>query len=105
VRPEPPDPHRGADVLEDHLALLSEHDLGLLATTAGGATPLTETITPSLRRGKILLTIGPEGGFSAGEIARAQEIGFRAVTLGRSRMRVGTAAVAGLAMVLALCER
>ncbi len=89
---------------EEHLALAGEHDLALLATTAGGAKPLVETITRALRREKILLTIGPEGGFTPGEIETAIENGFQTVTLGRSRMRVGTAAVAGLAMVLSLCE-
>ncbi len=87
---------------EEHLALADDHDLSLLATTEGGAVPLAETITPALRRGKILLTIGPEGGFTPDEIENAIAGGFRAVTFGRSRMRVGTAAIAGLAMVLAL---
>jgi 16S rRNA (uracil1498-N3)-methyltransferase len=84
----------------DLMALAGEHDLALLATTAGDAVPLTETLRAPLQGGKILLAIGPEGGFSPDEIETGQAAGFRTVTLGRPRYRVATAAIAGLAMIV-----
>lgn len=47
--------------------------------------------------------IGPEGGFSKEEVARAQEAGFLSVTLGKRILRMETAAV--VACALALYER
>lgn len=40
-----------------------------------------------------LVLIGPEGDFSPEEVARAEEKGFRAVSLGKSRLRTETAAL------------
>ncbi|MDR1259749.1 MAG: 16S rRNA (uracil(1498)-N(3))-methyltransferase [Tannerellaceae bacterium] len=41
-----------------------------------------------------LILIGPEGDFSPGEISEAVDCGFRAVSLGNSRLRTETAALA-----------
>jgi 16S rRNA (uracil1498-N3)-methyltransferase len=46
--------------------------------------------------------IGPEGGFSPGELRRLQAAGFTAVSLGETVLRVETAAVAALSAVRAL---
>lgn len=43
-----------------------------------------------------LLLIGPEGDFSIDEVRLAHECGFRSVSLGRSRLRTETAALAGV---------
>lgn len=40
-----------------------------------------------------LLLIGPEGGFSENEVALAEQFGFKAVSLGSSRLRTETAAI------------
>ena len=45
-----------------------------------------------------VIMIGPEGDFSPEEIALAARNGFRAVTLGRQRLRTETAAVAAVVM-------
>ncbi|RMF68338.1 MAG: 16S rRNA (uracil(1498)-N(3))-methyltransferase [Calditrichaeota bacterium] len=47
-----------------------------------------------------ILCIGPEGGFTAEEVAMAEAHGFMAVTLGCRRLRVETAAVAATALVM-----
>lgn len=47
---------------------------------------------------KIIIMIGPEGDFSKKEIAEAEAAGFTPITLGKSRLRVETAALA------AVCE-
>ena len=47
----------------------------------------------------ILLVIGPEGGFSFAEAAKAQQAGFQSVQLGRRILRSETAALAALSVV------
>jgi 16S rRNA (uracil1498-N3)-methyltransferase len=48
----------------------------------------------------IALCIGPEGGFSAGEITAAVNQGFESVLLGTTRLRTETAAIAAVVRVL-----
>ena len=43
---------------------------------------------------RVLILIGPEGDFSPEEIALAQEQGFQPISLGPSRLRTETAALA-----------
>ena len=57
---------------------------------SGNRTPLGETFGP---REQVLILIGPEGDFSSDEIRSALDSGFRAVSLGRSRLRTETAGV------------
>jgi 16S rRNA (uracil1498-N3)-methyltransferase len=49
---------------------------------------------------EVVLLIGPEGGFSAEEVALAQSEGFISVTLGKRILRMETAAVVASALVL-----
>lgn len=44
----------------------------------------------------VVLLIGPEGDFSPEEVAKAEAAGFRAVSLGKSRLRTETAALVGV---------
>jgi len=48
----------------------------------------------------ILLVVGPEGGFSAAEIAAARSANVPTVSLGPLTLRAETAAVAAVAMLL-----
>ena len=66
-----------------------------------------ETISsPGLReltdpgRPRAYICIGPEGGFSDGEIREALEAGFTAVGMGRRRLRTETAAIVAVASLL-----
>jgi 16S rRNA (uracil1498-N3)-methyltransferase len=45
------------------------------------------------------ILIGPEGGFSAREVALAREAGYEVVSLGPRRLKVETAALAALTLV------
>lgn len=45
------------------------------------------------------ILIGPEGGFAAGEVARARAAGFQVVSLGPRRLKVETAALAALTLL------
>ena len=51
----------------------------------------------------ITILIGPEGDFSPAEVDAAVEAGFKPLTLGESRLRTETAAVAAVAGVYFLC--
>ncbi len=67
----------------------------LIATTHGESTSIGQ-IVPAM---KILVAIGPEGGFSQTENELAQSNGFTAIRLGRSILRVETAAVVVAAII------
>ena len=43
---------------------------------------------------RVVIAIGPEGGFSEGEIEQAKSLGFEAIRLGESILRIETAAIA-----------
>jgi 16S rRNA (uracil1498-N3)-methyltransferase len=50
----------------------------------------------------VLLVVGPEGGFSAGEAEQARRQGFRSIHFGRRTLRTETAALATLSVVQCL---
>jgi 16S rRNA (uracil1498-N3)-methyltransferase len=50
------------------------------------------------------LAVGPEGGFTPAEVDDAKAQGWQPIHLGATRLRIETAAIAGCAAVLALCE-
>ena len=57
------------------------------------------TFEVGLQPKKVRLLIGPEGGFTAGEVAAAQEAGFSSLGLGPRRLRVETAAVVAVSLL------
>jgi 16S rRNA (uracil1498-N3)-methyltransferase len=60
---------------------------------------LLDLATPG---GKYLILIGPEGDFDPKEIQLALENGYRAISLGKSRLRTETAGLAAVQMLQAL---
>lgn len=52
------------------------------------------------RRAKLLLIVGPEGGFSEREVEAAEAAGCRSVSLGKRILRTETAAMVGLTCIL-----
>lgn len=52
------------------------------------------------RKPRLLLLVGPEGGFTEQETAQAEAAGCRPVTLGKRILRTETAAMVGLACIL-----
>ena len=61
--------------------------------------------TPGPRAaGGRVLAVGPEGGFSAGELEDAHRHGFRRLDLGERILRTGTAAVVAAALLLRQAE-
>lgn len=51
-------------------------------------------------RPRLLLIVGPEGGFSEREVREAEQAGCRAVSLGKRILRTETAAMVGLTCIL-----
>lgn len=90
--------------LEDIVGTASSYDLALIAWEE------ERERTPAIATGldaeakRILLMIGPEGGFAPEEIALAREAGIQTVSLGRARLRSDTAAIAGLTLLMAALE-
>ncbi|MEP6486220.1 16S rRNA (uracil(1498)-N(3))-methyltransferase [Microcoleus vaginatus GB2-A3] len=70
------------------------------------------TGAPPLQRGEqdggelsIVIAIGPEGGWTEGEVKRAIEFGFEAVSLGSRILRAVTAPIVALSLVGAIFEK
>ncbi len=51
-----------------------------------------------------LILVGPEGGFHASEVAQCEQKGFKAVSLGQSRLRTETAGIVACTLVHLLNE-
>ncbi len=71
----------------------TEFDLKLIPTLAGERRALRQVIAGA-RVSNILVLIGPEGDFTLEEVALASDAGFIPVSLGKSVLRVATAAIA-----------
>jgi len=63
---------------------------GLTGALAGGPEP-----------GRIVIAIGPEGGFTAAELEAADRLGYAAAGLGPSVLRIETAAIAAATLAVA----
>jgi len=62
-------------------------------------------INLALPKNKYLLLIGPEGDFDQKEIKEALDAGFRAVSLGKSRLRTETAGLSGVHILQLVNEK
>jgi 16S rRNA (uracil1498-N3)-methyltransferase len=71
----------------------------MFAERAGG--PLKSALNAS----PVLYLIGPEGGWTDGELAEAERCGFQKVSLGKSILRAETAAIVGAALIRYELER
>lgn len=67
----------------------------------GSASVLTQgAMAPGPQALRVALIIGPEGGFSDGEIEKLKAAGAATVTLGKTILRTETAGLAALAMIM-----
>jgi 16S rRNA (uracil1498-N3)-methyltransferase len=90
--------HRQFKVLiEDHLDKLFSDGVRLVADRRA-TMPVVSAIGEE-RRGRILVAVGPEGGWNAFELALLEARGFHPVALGPRTLRVDTACTAILAIV------
>ncbi len=78
-----------------------ESGLRLIPWEEETKTGIREILRDPARSGmkEFVLVIGPEGGFSAGEIELARQAGFLSVSLGKRVLRVETASLAILAII------
>lgn len=91
---------REAQPLGDVLAAPAE-GLRLLAHEAAPAEAvLLDVLARAEPAGAITLLVGPEGGFSDEEVAQAERLGWRLVSLGPRRLRAETAAITAAAAVM-----
>ncbi len=72
--------------------------LGLIFSPSAPLVPLSRVVPAALSSAALFL--GPEGGFSPGELQDARERGLHQVSLGKRILRAETAAIASLAIVL-----
>ena len=80
------------------LELVSESTSGWYFSTSVAAQPIHQLL-PFRETGKLVLFIGPEGGWSESEIEQFERHGVVAVQLTTTILRVETAAIAAAAMV------
>lgn len=80
---------------KDILAQAPEYDLKFIFQTGEHVQPLTM----NLSGGRIILLIGPEGGFTRSEIILATTCGFIEVSLGPHILRSETAAIAACTLI------
>jgi 16S rRNA (uracil1498-N3)-methyltransferase len=71
----------------------TRYDHRLIAHCGEDALPASPVASPANSTASTLILIGPEGGFSAEEVASALKNGFVPVTLGENRLRTETAGV------------
>ncbi|MBV9439932.1 MAG: 16S rRNA (uracil(1498)-N(3))-methyltransferase [Candidatus Eremiobacteraeota bacterium] len=85
---------------DDLLASFARYDRVFVPWELAEPAPLRATFENLGDATCLLVVIGPEGGFSAGEVARAQSAGGEAISLGRRIVRTETAALVVLAALL-----
>lgn len=73
------------------------HDLALLCWEGSGPT-LDEAVPATCRPARLLLLIGPEGGFTPEEVALAEGVGARPVSLGPRILRAESAGLVAVAL-------
>jgi len=86
-------------IFDKLLDTFSEYDLTILAYEEEKNNRLTDVLTKKILN-KVLLIIGPEGGFSSSEIKTASERGIKCFSLGIRRLRAETAAISALSLLL-----
>jgi 16S rRNA (uracil1498-N3)-methyltransferase len=70
-----------------------DSDLKILLWEKGSENPLRDVLRSQGNCEKVVLMVGPEGGFDPREVQRAQERGFIPVSLGRRILTTETAAI------------
>jgi len=84
----------------DVLASIHEYDLALMAWEQESGRLLGDTLRKSREARRVMLLIGPEGGFTPEEAERARRAGAIPVSLGCRLLRSETAAIAASVIIL-----
>ena len=88
--------------LDEVRMIMAENDLTLLCYEDEKQTTIKEVLRKEAGNHprKIGMIIGPEGGFTESEVRKLTEAGAVSVSLGKTVLRVETASVAALAMIM-----
>lgn len=81
---------------------LIDQPIGALVLFDREGKPWQETVPLVPEQGRVTVAVGPEGGFSAEEVAVARARGALVVSLGPNILRTETAAVAGVVLLRSL---
>jgi 16S rRNA (uracil1498-N3)-methyltransferase len=81
------------------LETIDSFDLALLAWEGEKSNRLGDVMSRNLLK-KVLLIIGPEGGFTASEINEAMSCGVKCFNMGPRRLRAETATIAAISLLL-----
>ena len=81
---------------QDRAAAWAQGALALVAHPVAAAPVASLSVSPSQR---VVLAVGPEGGFIPYEVEALERAGFRAVSMGERTLRVETAVVALLSQI------
>jgi 16S rRNA (uracil1498-N3)-methyltransferase len=84
----------------DVLARFGEFDRVYLPWELADVRPLRDVLEPDAGLTNVLVLIGPEGGFSAAEVARAAAAGAQTISLGTRILRTETVALVVLSALL-----
>lgn len=76
-----------------------QYDAALIAYELENQQKLSEILDKLGKGSRILVVIGPEGGFSEEEVTLAVETGFHSISLGKRILRTETAGISALAML------
>lgn len=90
------EPMRWQQVLD----MVGQVQLALICYEQETAATFRTLLTQHLPLEKILIIVGPEGGFTADEIEAAKQAGCHSVSLGKRILRTETAAMVALASIL-----
>ena len=89
--------------VEDFIPTVAQNYSGLLGAHPEGGLNIRDSIGPGFA-GRILLAVGPEGGWVEFDLEKFAAQSFRPVSLGRRVLRTDTAVVALLAQLMLLRE-
>jgi len=93
-------PHVHHVMTLDELLAAATYRLRIVAYEDERRCGMRTVLTEHLPLEEVLVLIGPEGGLTRGEVARAREAGALCVSLGARILRVETAGLAALSAVL-----
>lgn len=89
---------------QDLLKQSNKYDLSLLPWEGEKEKPLKKVLVNNDKTKKILVLIGPEGGFSRNEVTLAEKAGFAIIHLGKRILRTETAGLVILSQILYALE-
>jgi len=89
----------------DQVLDTAEADMRFLCHGGNDRPPLNEAVRAAGVGGRVLLLVGPEGGFAPAEVERAENADCIIVSLGRRRLRAETAGLTALGAITLSQER